>query len=548
MIEYNEECRGEIARFFDKLNQLRHRLPSEDAIYSMLETFAFSHENIGKSVEKEQVSVINYALEKSKGKSGISRRAMRDNVTIPNNFASTVGERYIPVNYQTIGIFEHKFKNVEYDDMIWLHFSLVPQQLEDAGKALVDILTENNINYSLKMPNVVGPDAILVGLFSKEQAELLIKKCSENKTIKNALLINNPFMAHQNWIGVVKETMKRNYTRHISSLILEYAKNCDKPKLTFNGFCRYVLTLFNEENLNRSYRDRLQDYYAVLGLYCIEQKKDYLSELQHHQRVIFDREFFEGHRIVYEHGSYRYTTKDERHIEQDNFSEWLKLQALHCMQRMYFEQYGELPKNNFELNDGMVAQMSSMIDAIMRGDSFYNTSKYNDLMINELYPYLVGYYASEAKLTTPQEVKYIINKVSARMVTKLKLDGVNKNFYQIGEQTIQSTIPPIRVDNVIVGIEYLDYELNYCNVFIYKNDKIKGHLSIFLDVDKSKIWEDGDLESSMYRVAVAHSLSRFEWLDKEVAVRGVHEGLLVHLDGDAAVKEETNKNVSASMI
>ena len=44
------------------------------------------------------------------------------------------------------------------------------------------------------------------------------------------------------------------------------------------------------------------------------------------------------------------------------------------------------------------------------------------------------------------------------MVTKLKVDGANKSFYQIGEQTIQSTIPPIRLDNLIVGIEYLDYD------------------------------------------------------------------------------------------
>ena len=206
---YNEECRREITSFFEKLNQFRHRLPSEDAIYSMLETFAFSHEVVGKSIEEEQSSIMNYALERSKSKTGISRRAIRDNVTIPNNFATTPGTKVIPVNYQTIGVYEHRFKNVEYDDMIWLHFSLMPEQLSSAGKAIVDILTDNNINYNIKMPNIVGPDAILVGLFSKEQANLVIEKCSANETIKNAMLINNPFMAHQNWIGVVKETMKK---------------------------------------------------------------------------------------------------------------------------------------------------------------------------------------------------------------------------------------------------------------------------------------------------------------------------------------------------
>ena len=81
--------------------------------------------------------------------------------------------------------------------------------------------------------------------------------------------------------------------------------------------------------------------------------------------------------------------------------------------------------------------------------------------------------------------------------------------------------------------------------FIYKNDKIKGHLGIFLDVDKSKIWEDGETEASMYRVAVAHSLGHFDLLEKEPVTRGVHEGLLVHLDGDAAVKEDASENVSS---
>ena len=68
------------------------------------------------------------------------------------------------------------------------------------------------------------------------------------------------------------------------------------------------------------------------------------------------------------------------------------------------------------------------------------------------------------------------------------------------------------------------------------------------DVDKSKIWEDGDISASMYRVAVAHSLSHFDVLEKEPAMRGVHEGLLVHLDGAAAFKEETNDKVSAATL
>ena len=52
MNDFNEECKRDITVFFEKLTQLRHRLPSEDAIYSMLETYAFPHDVIGNSVEE----------------------------------------------------------------------------------------------------------------------------------------------------------------------------------------------------------------------------------------------------------------------------------------------------------------------------------------------------------------------------------------------------------------------------------------------------------------------------------------------------------------
>ena len=42
----------------------------------------------------------------------------------------------------------------------------------------------------------------------------------------------------------------------------------------------------------------------------------------------------------------------------------------------------------------------------------------------------------------------------------------------------------------------------------------------------------------MYRAAIAHDLSRFDSLEKEPIVRGVHEGILVHLDGSVAENEK----------
>lgn len=539
---YNKECRREIDNFFVQLNNRRNNLPSALAIYNLLETFSYDRSRIGTPIGVTQEEVINQIFATIRTNPNYSKRKFSDESSselelIDKRRSDDLSTNYKYVDYRNLVVRKEEHRGVEPDDLIWLHFSILPEQLKVVGTELARILNDNNISFHLRMPNTIGPDAIVIGLFSKHEANLLLETCQNNRIIQDSITINNPFMPHRYGIGVVKETRRRSYTKHLSQLIHEYATNSKDRELTFKGFCRYVSKLFNEGKLNRTYQERYLDYVVALGIFCIYEEQDFLDNLVHLPQLVYKKEEFDKYRVTYENGEYKYSSR-EVDITSDNYCEWLKLQAYNCIQRMYYEQNGELPKEDFVLGETITGAISSLIDTIMRAEPFQVTSNYRDAMINDLYPYLVGYFAYEAKMTTEEEIKNVVAKVKNRMVTKLKVDGTNKNFYQVGDKTIQSTIPPIRVDNILVGIEYLDYDINYCNVFIYHDDNVKGYLGIFLDVERDKIWEENDIAASMYRASVARALCNFESLQKENITRGAHEGTLVYLTSDSYVPEQ----------
>ena len=539
---YNKECRNEIDNFFMQLNRRRYNLPSEIAIFNLLETFSYNRSYIGTSINATQEEVIKHVFSIVKTNPNYSQRKVSDESSselelIDKEHSDTLSTNYRYVEYRNLVVRKDVHRGIEYDDLIWLHFSILPEQLKEVSSELARILNNSNISFHLRVPTVIGPDALVLGLFNKHEANMLLEACRNNQTIQDSITLNNPFMPHRNGIGVIKETRNRSYTKHLSVLIHEYASKTNDKELTFKGFCRYVYKMFSDEKINRNYQERYLDYLVALGIFCIYEEQDFLDNLIHLPQIIYKKEEFEKYRITYENGEYKYSSNDTD-VTSDNYYDWLRLQAYNCIQRMYYEQKNELPKEDVDLGETLTGTISSLIDTIMRGEPFQTTSNYRDAMINDLYPYLVGYFAYEAKMTTEEEIKNIVLKVKNRMVTKLKVDGSNKNFYQIGDKTIQSTIPPIRVDNILVGIEYLDYEINYCNVFIYQNDNVKGYLGIFLDLDKEQIWKENDSAASTYRASVGRSLRDFEILKKERITRGVHEGILVNLETSGYVAEQ----------
>ena len=545
---YNEECRREIDEFFDALNTRRNNLPNEMAIFNLLETFSYDRSVIGNSISQIQEYLINSAFTACRTNPVFVHRKRARNVyqdleLIDKKNSDDYIENYRGVEYGHLVFRKECHKTIEYNDLIWLHFALLPEKVQTVGDHIFAYLAKAGISAHVKVPNVIGPDSLVIGVYTKDDANSLLDFCANDSLIQESIMLNNPFMPHRHGIGVVKETQQRSFTRHLSSLIYEYALTSKDPKLSFVGFIRYASKLFNEEKVHRTYQERYLDYQVTLASHTIYKKLDYLDNVSHLPQLSYSKEEFEKYRVTFEENEYRYTNRDGEVVTSENVQEWLKLQAYNCIHRMYYEQTGELPKENIQLGYALTGAMSSLVDCVMKAEPFQVSSNYRDPMVQDLYPYLVAYYAYQAKLVTTDEIKNIISKVKNRMITKLKVDGASKNFYQIGDKTIQSTIPPIRIDNTLVGIEYLDYELNYCNVFIYQDGNVQGYLGLFLDTEKDKIWEENDITASAYRAHIARLLIDYDNLDKEIIVRGVHEGTYVNLISDESkvVEEPVSK-------
>ena len=547
MDSYNKACLEEIDSFFRELNSRRNNLPSETAIFNLLSTYSYARQDIGESVERIAADLINLAITINHQNTTFTRKRASSEGSIElelidRNGSTTSTPNYKYVHYHNYIASTQTYREFCYDDMIWLHFSILHNSIKSVGEELIKILANNSIEHHLRIPNLIGPDALCVGVYDKKSAERLLDLCVNDPIICDSITLNNPFLPHKNGIGIIKEMKDRSYTRHLSSLIYEYARTSKDKELNFDGFYKFVLTRFKETKINHSFFERNMDYQVALAIYCIHENDDYLKELMHMMPITFDREEFERYRINYEDGEYVYSSREED-ITKDNYLRWLRLQAHNCIQRILYEQNGKLSEDkNIVIGGPLLGRISNMIDGIMRGGSYSTISNYNDAMVNGLFPYLVGYYAYQYKFATLEEINMIINKVKNRMVTKLAIKDTNKNFYQIGDKTIQSTIPPIVIDEMIIGIEYLDYEINYCNVFIYKDDNVTGHLGLFLDLDKDKVWEAADITASTYRASVARCLTKFNSLETERIKRGVHEGLFVHLnfDDDAmAIKQDS---------
>lgn len=545
---YNEECRREIDEFFDALNTRRNNLPNEMAIFNLLETFSYDRSVIGNSISQIQEYLINSAFTACRTNPVFVHRKRARNVyqdleLIDKKNSDGYIENYRGVEYGHLVFRKECHKTIEYNDLIWLHFALLPEKVQIVGDHIFAYLAKAGISAHVKVPNVIGPDSLVIGVYTKDDANSLLDFCANDSLIQESIMLNNPFMPHRHGIGVVKETQQRSFTRHLSSLIYEYALTSKDPKLSFVGFIRYASKLFNEEKVHRTYQERYLDYQVTLASHTIYKKLDYLDNVSHLPQLSYSKEEFEKYRVTFEENEYRYTNRDGEVVTSENVQEWLKLQAYNCIHRMYYEQTGELPKENIQLGYALTGAMSSLVDSVMKAEPFQVSSNYRDPMVQDLYPYLVAYYAYQAKLVTTDEIKNIISKVKNRMITKLKVDGASKNFYQIGDKTIQSTIPPIRIDNTLVGIEYLDYELNYCNVFIYQDGNVQGYLGLFLDTEKDKIWEENDITASAYRAHIARLLIDYDNLDKEIIVRGVHEGIYVNLISDESkvVEEPVSK-------
>lgn len=519
---YNEYCKVEIGMLLDQLKEKvvsKLEIPSTETIFRMLETFSYDISALGKDVGNNQEVMTNFVIEHS----------TRPNVEIKKNA--------VRQGYTTV-VSRHKdAKNIEYNDLIWLHFSLTESGTISVFNELMKVLIENNMSFVFKTPEKIGPDAIVLGMYTKEDAKIILDYCKDNKQIIDNLTINNPFMPHENGVGIVMEVKGRSYTHHLSYLLNKYAvnmrenTNLSPNSFTLENFCKYVNEEFNMSRTSKSIFDRYLNYQVLLGLNCIIHDKSYLDHLKQLEPIEYEKEFYARYRMHFENNKIIYLNSENNEItEESNYILWLKLQAHSCLQRMYFEKENEIPKESEPLSINICGYLSEIANRVLAEKYYFQTISFADDKIADYFPYLVAYYAYEKKMALPEEANFIVQEVKKRIVVKTKVVGQNHELYTVDKLVMPSTIPPIKMEDYIVGIEYIDYEQNFCDISIMRNNGVEKYLGVFLDADKEKLWGEKLPGASLYRATLARILIDKDNISTENITRGTRTGNLLNID------------------
>lgn len=518
IMEANEIFR-ELAGFI-KIDDVS-KIPSESTIFKVLSTISYDNKFVGEPIGSLCQSIINLSVEST---------------------AHTPAEKNLisDKSYTTYRLKYPEVREIKYNDLIWLHFSLTQDGALLAFSDIQRILTELKMSYHLKVSKYLGPDIIVLGLYKKEDVRTILDACANSENIQEAIMFNNPFMPHENGIGVVKEIEGRSYTHQVSYLLHKYTNsilNIVKREtginldwFSFPDFIAFVSNEFNKSKETQSIFDRYLNYQVLMGLNSIYKDTSYLDEIDHLRPIEYDKDFYGRYKMSYENKELMYTDNEDNIVsESNNYILWLKLQAHSCLERMYFEINNEIPKENEKTSPNLTGYLSNIDNCIMSKKPFYGVLGYKDEMIRHLFPYLVAYNAYVNKMANIREAKYIVSEVSKKTVFTTRVPGDNKDFYTVNGKTFPSTIPPIRIAGQLIGIEYIDYESNYCNIAFLKNEEVHSMLGVFLDADKEKLWGEKLPGASLYRAVLGQILVN-DNLQKEKIERNGRIGDLLKIE------------------
>lgn len=497
---YIEEANEILRELASTIKSVDSKIPSKSTIFKVLSTISYDKSFVGKKIDTLRNEIIRLSMEST---------------------LTVAAERNLLSNgaYTTYRVKYPEIREITYNDLIWLHFSLTEDGAVMAFSEVQKILASRKISYQLKVAKYLGPDLIVLGLYTKEDVKRILDICADNPRVQEAIMHNNPFMPHENGIGVVKEIEGKSYTHQVSDLLYNYTKNIlsktenssgiNSNWFSFPDFISYVSEEFNRSKESESVFDRYLNYQVLLGLNCIYTDNSYLSYVEHLKPLEYNKDAYSKYKMSYENRELMYIDQDDNLInESSNYPLWLKLQAHSCLERMYFETHNEVPKDNESISANLSGYLSSIANCIMAGKPYYGMVGYNDEMIKHLLPYLVAYNAYMNKMTNIEETKFIVLEFARKIVFKTRVDKDNKDFYTVDKKIIPSTIPPIRINGKLIGIEYLDYENNYCNITILENGEIQNLLGVFMDADKEKLWGEKLPGASLYRAVLGQALSK----------------------------------------
>jgi hypothetical protein len=524
---YNEELKTECRLLLKglskriKINGISE-IPSRRAILNVISTFSYDASAVGKDISGIQKKLIYDAMESTLGYDVERNASMQGGIT-------------------TLKVRHRDIKEIASDDVIWLHFSLTEEGVFTAFSEIKKVLADNEMSYQLKVTSTLGTDIIVLGLYTKEDAKKILNACNDNPRVQDHLMMSNPFMPCQYGIGVIKETKEKSYNEHISDLLYNYAnsimmaiqhgESINKNWFSLEDFISYVSSEFARSKEEKSMMDRYLNYQTLLSLNCLLYNASYLEHVEHLKSVEYEKEFHSRYKLSFQSGDLIYLDQDNNEItSESNYVLWLKLQAHACLERMYFEKNNEVPKESNYVSKNLSGYLSNVANCIMDGIPYYGSIGYNDDMIKHLSPYLIAYNAYMNKMATIDEARFIASEFTRKIVNKTKVNGQSNDFYTVGDKIIPSTIPPIRLEGSLVGIEYLDYQTNYCNITILKEDEISIMLAVFLDADKEKLWGGKLPGASLYRAALGQILKNSDNIPLEYINRGSQSGNLLMIE------------------
>jgi len=529
MIEH-DNLKDEIISVFDMIGRAatleegkKPVVPSEKALYHYLESYAYDDIDVGKSIEEEQTQIVNYAISKR----------------IKNDYQ--LKHSIISGHYKVVSCRDKVSREISHNDAIWLHFSIVPTNLVEVATMIIDFILENKMSYTLKIPATIGPNILVLGLYSKEDAKALIDYCKRPKIIEH-LLYNNPLMPHENYVGIAKEINGRSYTHHVAHHLHNYFKHItdefyktgtlNDAWAKLEDFHQYVYDDFQNHAKDVTVFERYLNYQISLALWCAKESKSYLDMVDHLKPITFDLDKFHKYRSTYKNNTFEYIAEDETMINRENsYLLWLELQAYNCIERMNAEQKKAVPIQDQEVSQIMTGRLSRTADTVLNKADVYSAISFSDVLISELYPSFVAYHAYLRKMASMEEARYIEDEVRKRIIQTSKGSDASKNNYTVEYRSIISSTYPLHIDGCLIGIEFLNFNDNYGNIHILKDGILKSHTCLFFDeMDRNKLLDINSIDGRLYRATLARALVKIDSIPYEIITRSNKTGNLILLN------------------
>lgn len=530
----NKKYISEINSIFDiiKTNLSFGKKITLKNVYTILATYSYKREEVGVPLLEYHEEILADSLRYiSQYKKRILDGEIPNDVTINLSMKKN--------NYTKLSVRYDECVDCGEREKFDVHIPLLQSQFVECSRDILNFLLENRISNVSYLANKVGKDNLIVSLYNKEDILKLSDFCSSNLKIKESLLINNPFLPRVGDLGITKETAGIPYIRQLSKLLYNYLYSKDSSDYNAYDFYKYVMNLSNNPDYDNS-TERYLNYQILLGMYSLLSGTEYLT----HDHLKSSNLKFD----INELRKYRISSIDSKNVyfdsmgnkitEESNYKLWTHLQSLLCMMKMYNETYGTEPTESFNISSKLTSSISKTVNLMLdEGQTKVNVKNgYLDPNAGKLLPYLYGEFAYQNAFANTSEVRSVVSNLEKCILNTLP--SKNNDDIQftsvVNNKIIPSSIPVLNVMGGYIGIEILDKDTNYCNIYMFKDGRILNELNAFLDVNFNLLADIDNNYSSMYRSCIAYMIINSKNNYRIMTERNKHYGYLLSMIGENA--------------